>query len=63
MFREVYHLQMALLSLSMICSLMVILVILVRVRSTPSLFQRYGFAIFGIFHVAKYGERRNLPRY
>lgn len=58
MFKEIYHLQMVLLAFGMVFALVGILLTLIRARGF-SLWHEYGFRIFGIYHVAMYGERRN----
>lgn len=58
MFREIYHYQMALLAFGMVFALVGILLTLIRARGF-SLWHEYGFRIFGIYHVAMFGERRN----
>jgi hypothetical protein len=55
---EAYHLQMALLAFGMVFALLGILFTLIRARNF-SLWHMYGFQIFGIYHVAMFGERRN----
>jgi len=60
--QTIYHAQQALISLSMVICLQVILVTLVQTRTRRTLFDRYGFGMFGIYHIAMYGERRNRTR-
>ena len=58
---ELHHLQMALVAYGVACALVAIVGTLIQARRF-SLWQTYGFKIFEILYVAKYGERRNNNR-
>lgn len=57
-YQEVFHLRIVLLSFGVVCALAAILMTMIRARDF-SLFRMYGWGLFGIYHVAQYGERRD----
>ena len=55
---EIHALQNVFLSTGMVFALCAILGTLIRIRKSRTIFDRYGFGVFGIYHVAMFGERR-----